>query len=73
MANETEEKFNYCVGRYWEGNRGSIGCYTYLGEVKYGTMEEAEGFLAYVKRQGPEKDYKIFKVVELGERNEAIA
>jgi hypothetical protein len=63
----TEPKFNYCVGAYWEKNIFSdgkaIGTYTYHNDVFYGTMTEAEEFLAYVKRQSPEKDWQIFTIV----------
>jgi len=65
----TEPRFNYCVGAYWEQNIFSdghaIGTYTYHNDVFYGTMTEAEEFLAYVRRQSPDKDWQIFKVVPL--------
>ncbi len=78
MSEETvvKEEFNYCVGHYWfgycqKGEKGSIGCYTYGGDVHHGTMEDAEAFLAYVKRQSPNDndpsrgEWQIFKVVPL--------
>ena len=62
-------KFNYCVGTYWPkdyfSDGKSIGTYTYHHDVFYGTMAEAEEFLAYVKRQSPDKDWQIFKIVPL--------
>jgi len=42
-----ELKFSYVVAHYWEGTSGNIGTYTYFGEVHYGTMKDAEGFLEY--------------------------
>lgn len=59
------KKFNYCVGHYWEGSEGSIGCYAYGSEHFYGTEEDAKEFLEYVKEQSPDHKWKIFKVVEL--------
>jgi hypothetical protein len=56
-----DEKFNFCVGHYWEGNEGEIAVYAYHSEVHYGTMKEAKRFLKYVKKQSDHK-YQIFKV-----------
>lgn len=64
-----QPKFNYAVGKYWEG--GSVGCYAYGSEVHYGTVTEANNFLNYVKGQDKKKpvkdrsDYRIFMLVEL--------
>jgi hypothetical protein len=64
-----KKKFNYAVGSYWEGDDGSIGCYAYGSEVHYGTMEEAQNFLEYVRSQKKTKaekaKYKIFQLVEV--------
>ena len=63
------KKFNYAVGFYWEGDGGSVGCYAYHSEVHYGTMEEANNFLEYVRGQKKTKaekaKYKIFQLVEV--------
>jgi hypothetical protein len=63
------KKFNYAVGFYWEGDSGSVGCYTYHSEVHYGTMEEANNFLEYVRSQkktnAEKAKYKIFQLVEV--------
>lgn len=56
-------KFNYAIGHYWNDESGSIGCYSYFGEVHYGTMEDAENMLDYVQGKSPEHDWKIFKVI----------
>ncbi len=61
------EEFNFCVAYYWKDNSGAIGTYTYGGEVHNGTLEYATEFMEYVKRQSPDKEWKIFKVVELAE------
>lgn len=65
------KKFNYAVGRYWEGDNGSVGCYAYGSEVHYGTMADARNFLAYVQSQkktkSEQKQYKIFQLVEIPE------
>ena len=66
-----QPKFNYAVGRYWEGESGSVGCYAYGSEVHYGTVTEANNFLNYVKAQDKKKpvkdrsDYRIFMLVEV--------
>ena len=63
------KKFNYAVGHYWEGDSGSVGCYAYHSEVHYGTMEDANNFLEYVRSQKKTKaekaKYKIFQLVEV--------
>jgi hypothetical protein len=71
MSKKIQKKFNYAVGRYWEGESGSVGCYNYFGEVHYGTMEDAKHTLAYVQSQKKTKaekeQYKIFQLVEIPE------
>jgi hypothetical protein len=63
------KQFNYAVGFYWEGDSGSVGCYAYHSEVHYGTMEDANNFLEYVRNQKKTKaekaKYKIFQLVEV--------
>ena len=63
------KKFNYAVGHYWEGDSGSVGCYAYHSEVHYGTMEDANNFLEYVRSQkkttAEKAKYKIFQLVEV--------
>lgn len=62
----TTDEFNYCIGRYWEGNDGAIAVYmTYGREVKYGDLNTARESLEYVKRQSPEGDWKIFELLEI--------
>jgi hypothetical protein len=58
------EKFNYCVGRYWEGTTGALAVYAYGSQVHYDTKKDANAFLKYVKKQSPKHDYKIFRLVE---------
>ena len=70
MATKKEsKKFNYAVGSYWEGDSGSVGCYAYSSEIHYGSMEDANNFLEYVRRQKKTKaekaKYKIFQLVEV--------
>jgi hypothetical protein len=63
------KQFNYAVGRYWEGDSGSVGVYALHNEVHYGSMEDAQNFLEYVRNQQKtkaEKDkYKIFQLIEI--------
>ena len=69
MTKKQAKKFNYAVGHYWEGDSGSVGCYAYHSEVHYGTMEDANNFLEYVRSQKKTKaekaKYKIFQLVEV--------
>ena len=62
-------QFNYAIGSYWNGENGSVGCYAYGSEVHYGTMEDANKFLDYVKGQyktkAEKEKYKIFMLVEV--------
>lgn len=57
-------KLNYCVGHYWECDK-AISTYTYGKETFYGTIEDAENFLKYVKEVSPTYDWKIFEIKEL--------
>jgi len=67
-----EEKFNYVVGFFWSESDGHIAAYTYFGQVHYGTMKDAEDFLAYVKTQDSNnREYQIFKVELLTQREAA--
>ncbi len=62
-----KKEFNYCVAHYWEGESGSIGAYTRWNDIFYGTMKEAKKFLKYVKQQSPDREWKIFQIVEIPE------
>lgn len=54
--------FNYMIGRYWNGNDGSICVYTiHNSSVHYGSIEEAEALLKYVNDK-TEETYQIFKI-----------
>lgn len=60
-----KKQFNYCVGHYWKGDSGSIGCYAFGSEVHFGTKKQAKDYLEYVKQRSPEEDWKIFVVTEI--------
>jgi hypothetical protein len=65
------KKFNYAVGHYWEGESGSVGTYAYGNDIFYGTMEQAQSFLAYVQEENKKKkvadrrDWRIFQLIEV--------
>jgi hypothetical protein len=63
------KEFNYAVGHYWQGDSGSVGVYCYHSEVHYGTIADAQDFLAYVRSQQKTKaekeKYKIFQLIEI--------
>jgi hypothetical protein len=63
--NPPAKRFAYAIGHYWDNVKDSVGCYTYHNEVHSGTMEEADSFLKYVKEQSPDRDWKIFMLVEV--------
>lgn len=67
MAKKNQsKKFNYTIGHYWsEGESGRVGCYSYGSVYFYGTMEEAKKLLKFVKNKYPEKDWRIFQLVEV--------
>ena len=71
MAKKKAKQFNYAVGHYWEGESGSVGCYTYHSEIGYGTMEQAQKFLEYVQEQDKKnpkasrRDWRIFQLIEV--------
>jgi hypothetical protein len=58
-------KLNYAIGHYWQEEAGSVGCYNYFGEVHYGTIEEANDMLEYVKTKSSDHDWKIFQLVKM--------
>jgi hypothetical protein len=60
-------KFNYGVGHYWDEGEGSVGLYTYHNDMFFGTMKEAKKFREYVKKQSPDREWKIFQLVEVPE------
>lgn len=62
-AQKPQTKFTYAVGHYWPS--GAVGTYAYGGDTFHGTMKAAEEFLEYVKTQSPEKDWRIFMLVEV--------
>jgi len=63
-SDSEEETFEYVVARRWDPDDPNSGLciYSYHGEIQNGTMEDARSFLNYVRRQGPEKDYGIYRV-----------
>lgn len=56
---------NYIIGCYWDDEKSSICTYTYHGEVQYGSKDDAEEFLEYVKSQRPGKNWQIFTLREI--------
>lgn len=60
---------NFCIGAYWnEDIKESIGCYMLHGsEVFYSDLESAKNTLEYVKKQSPDKHWRIFEVKEYEE------
>ncbi len=64
MNKNKDNKFNYSIAHYWKNNSNSVGTYAYGSEVFYGSMESALKMLDFVKKQSPEKDWFIFKLVQ---------
>ena len=44
----SSEPFNFVIGRILEDGR--ISCYSYGGEIQFGTLKQARGLLEYVKQ-----------------------
>ena len=64
--NPPKKKFTYAIGHYWDPkDKTSVGCYAYHTETHSGTLDEANGMLKYVKEQSPERDWKVFMLVEV--------
>ena len=63
------DKINFCIGAYWDKNQSeSIGCYMIHGnDVFYSDVGSAKNTLEYVKKQSPDKDWRIFVVKEYEE------
>ena len=58
-----KEKFNYIIGRYWEGTN-QLSAWECFGTVHYDTKEVAEIHLNNVINKSDHKDWKIFKIGE---------
>lgn len=62
------KKFNYVVATPWPttpwpSEPKALAAYMhYNSQVNYGTLEDAKGFLEYVKQQRPDVDWKIYKI-----------
>ena len=61
------EKRNFCIGAYWDKSvDDSIGCYMmHNHSIFFVTLQSAKNTLEYVKKQSPDKDWRIFVVSEL--------
>lgn len=62
------DKFNYVIGFDWGSNggtKGIIGAYMiHNREIFFGTVEDADETLTYVKSKGSKTNYKIYKLEE---------
>ena len=58
------DKFNYVIARMWFHDNNQLNCYTYHNTVFYGTMEDAENQLEFIKNRAGENEdqYKIYKI-----------
>lgn len=64
--NPPKKQFTYTIGHYWDPkDKASIGCYTYHTETHTGTIDNANNMLKYVKEQSPDRDWKVFMLVEV--------
>ena len=59
-----QPKANYVVAHRWPNGNGAIDCYAYFNEVHFGTVLEAQDFKNYVISKSPERNWKIYQVVE---------
>ena len=67
-------KFNFCIGAYWDKSTDdAIGCYAMQnGPVFYASEQSAKNTLEYVKKQAPDKDWRIFVVTEYEDNRRPI-
>jgi hypothetical protein len=58
------DTFEFVIARKWDPDDPNSGLciYAYHREIQTGTMEDAKSLLDYVRRQGPEKDYHIYRI-----------
>jgi hypothetical protein len=58
------DKFNYVIARMWFYDNNQMNCYTYHNTVFYGTMEDAQGTLEFIKSRALEnaEEYRIYKI-----------
>lgn len=71
------KKENYVIAAPWPRGDGELSVYTYFNAHQYGTMEDAEKFLAYVQKkvssddsrryetQPKAEDFKIYQLVPI--------
>ena len=58
-----EPKFNFVVAHPWdEDDPDNLCIYAFGGEVRRGTLEDAQGFLDYVRSSSGTEQYKIYRV-----------
>jgi len=56
---------NYVIGRYWDDTNHICAYMIHSAEVMSGTIEEAKQTLEYVKKNSPEKDWRIFQLIQV--------
>ena len=58
------DEFNYVIARKWFDDGNQLCCYTYHNTVFYGTMEDAEDQLEFIKGRADEHadEYGIYKI-----------
>lgn len=70
------KKENYVIAAPWPRGKGELSVYTYFNAHQYGTMEDAEKFLEYVRKkvssdghryehQPKAEDFKIYQLVPI--------
>lgn len=63
----SDDIFPFVIASKWPD--GSLCPYAFGSEVKHGNLKQAKDFLKYVKKQSEDKNYKIYKLTELKEKN----
>lgn len=59
------EEFNYVIARMWFEDSNELDCYAIHNTIFYGTMEDAEAQLEFIKGRVDENEadeYRIYKV-----------
>lgn len=59
-------EFSYVVASRWDEDKGwdgdNLSIYAAGSDIQFGTLNDAEAFLKYVKRNSDREEHKILKV-----------
>ncbi len=62
------DKFNFCIGFEWPNSGGVVGLNALGSNHWFGTMEDAEETLEFIRDMGPKRErskYAIYRLVRV--------